>query len=182
MKTTEVKVPDIGDYKDVPVIEVLVKEGDQVEKDAPLAVLESDKATMEVPSPEAGTVRGVKIKAGDKVSRGDVICALETATAAAPPPAAAQAAPEKKPEASPAPVAQLLKPNLEEYVDTNAAPARAVDRGIWRCRVTDTLRPFPQFPHMVCPPPWRSPARPHSRAASRPPPPPPPPAGSRHPA
>src|SRR5882724_9651614 len=80
--TSEVRVPDIGDYRDVPVIEVLVKDGDRVEKDAPLIVLESDKATMEVPSPAAGVVRGLKLKAGDKVSQGDPICALEIPDAA----------------------------------------------------------------------------------------------------
>ncbi len=74
----EVTVPDIGDYKDVPVIEVLVKDGDTVAKDAPLAVLESEKATMEVPAPQAGIVRGFKLKVGDKVSQGNPICSLET--------------------------------------------------------------------------------------------------------
>ena len=78
MSTIDVKVPDIGDYKDVPVIEVLVKDGERIEKDAPLMVLESDKATLELPAPESGVVRGFKLKAGDKVSQGDLICQLET--------------------------------------------------------------------------------------------------------
>ncbi len=78
----EVSVPDIGDYKDVPVIEVLVKDGDTIEKDATLAVLESEKATMEVPAPEAGVVRGFKLKAGDRVSKGSPICSLEIAAPA----------------------------------------------------------------------------------------------------
>src|ERR1041385_4438740 len=86
-----VKVPDIGDYQGVPVIEILVKDGDRVEKDAPLVVLESDKATMEVPSPAAGIVRGLKMKVGDKVSEGDVVCVLEPAGGA--PDVKAQAAP-----------------------------------------------------------------------------------------
>ena len=77
----EVRVPDIGDYRDVPVIEMLVAEGDAVEQDAPLLVLESDKSTMEVPAPEAGVVRGLKLKVDDKVSQGDLICALETSAA-----------------------------------------------------------------------------------------------------
>ena len=67
-KTIEVKVPDIGGYDDVPVIEVLVSPGDVVAVDQGLATLESDKATMEVPSSAAGTVREVRIKVGDKVS------------------------------------------------------------------------------------------------------------------
>ena len=94
MSTIEVKVPDIGDFKDVPVIEVLVKPGDVVKADAPLVTLESDKATMEVPSPAAGTVRELKVKVGDKVAEGVAILVLDTATAAtvAPGPAAPAAA------------------------------------------------------------------------------------------
>src|SRR3970040_1407918 len=73
----EVKVPDIGDFKDVPVIEVLVKPGDAVEKEDSLITLESDKATMEVPSPAAGVVKQLRIKVGDKVSKGSPILTLE---------------------------------------------------------------------------------------------------------
>ncbi len=69
----EVKVPDIGDFKDIPVIEVLVKPGDSVEKEDSLITLESDKATMEVPAPEAGVVKELKVKVGDKVSQGTLI-------------------------------------------------------------------------------------------------------------
>ncbi|WP_310731095.1 biotin/lipoyl-containing protein, partial [Burkholderia multivorans] len=78
----EVKVPDIGDYKDVPVIEVLVKAGDTVEPEQSLVTLESDKATMDVPSPAAGTVKEVKVKVGDAVSEGTLIVLLEAAGAA----------------------------------------------------------------------------------------------------
>jgi dihydrolipoamide dehydrogenase len=80
----EVKVPDIGDFKDVPVIEVLVKPGDRVAREASLVTLESDKATMEVPSPEAGVVKDLRIKLGDKVSQGSLILLLEADGAAAP--------------------------------------------------------------------------------------------------
>src|SRR6195256_1831350 len=73
----EVKIPDIGDYKDVPVIEVLVKPGDQVKPEDSLLTLESDKATMEVPSPAAGVVKEVRIKVGDKVSQGALVLTLE---------------------------------------------------------------------------------------------------------
>jgi pyruvate dehydrogenase E2 component (dihydrolipoamide acetyltransferase) len=73
----DVKVPDIGDFKDVPVIEVLVKPGDQIAAEAPLVTLESDKATMEVPSPAAGVVREVAVKVGDKVSEGSLIARLD---------------------------------------------------------------------------------------------------------
>src|SRR5947208_2893766 len=83
MSTIEVKVPDIGDFKDVPVIEVFVKPGDAVKPEDPLVTLESDKATMDVPAPSAGTVKELKVKLGDKVSEGSVILTLETAAAAA---------------------------------------------------------------------------------------------------
>ena len=64
----EIKVPDIGDFKDVPVIAVLVKPGDKVEVETPLITLESDKATIDVPAPAAGVIRELKVKPGDKVS------------------------------------------------------------------------------------------------------------------
>ncbi len=78
----EIAVPDIGDFKDIPVIEVLVKPGDTVAKEAPLVVLESDKASMEVPSSGAGVVKDVKVKVGDKVSQGSVVVTLAVAGAA----------------------------------------------------------------------------------------------------
>ena len=108
-QVVEVAVPDIGDFKDVPVIELLVKDGDTVEKDQALLVLESDKSTMEVPSPGSGIVRGLKVKIGDKLSKGDRICRLEGEGGApaskptpAAEPAAKPAAPSKK-ESKPAP-------------------------------------------------------------------------------
>ena len=77
MAATEVKVPDIGDFKDIPVIELLVKPGDAVKKDDSLLVLESDKATMEVPAPAAGVIAELKVKVGDKVSAGTLVALLE---------------------------------------------------------------------------------------------------------
>lgn len=74
----EIKVPDVGDFRDIPVIELLVQPGDTVEKETPLITLETDKATMEVPSPEYGIVREIKVKVGDKVSEGSIILTLET--------------------------------------------------------------------------------------------------------
>jgi dihydrolipoamide dehydrogenase len=82
MATVEVKVPDIGDFKDVEIIEVQVAEGDTVAKEDPLITLESDKASMDVPATEAGTVKELKVKTGDRVSEGDVILLLETEAAA----------------------------------------------------------------------------------------------------
>ena len=81
MSTIEVKVPDIGDFTDVPVIEVFVKPGDAVKVDDSLVTLESDKATMDVPSTAAGTVKSVAVKVGDKVSEGSVIVVLDAAEA-----------------------------------------------------------------------------------------------------
>ncbi len=75
----EIKVPDIGAYKALPVIEVLVKVGDTVEKEQSLVTLESDKATMDVPSTAAGTIKEVKVKVGDNVSEGSLILVLESA-------------------------------------------------------------------------------------------------------
>ncbi|PZT38211.1 dihydrolipoyl dehydrogenase [Stenotrophomonas sepilia] len=106
MATIEVKVPDIGDYSDVPVIEVLVAVGDTVKKDQGLVTLESDKATMEVPSSVAGVVKEIKVKLGDTLSEGAVVVVLDAegaadapAKAAAPAPAAA--APASKPPVTP---------------------------------------------------------------------------------
>jgi dihydrolipoamide dehydrogenase len=81
MSTIEAKVPDIGDFKDVEVIEVHVKAGDQLAAEDPMITLESDKASMEVPAPEAGTVKEMRVKAGDRVSEGDLILVLETEAA-----------------------------------------------------------------------------------------------------
>ena len=98
----EIKVPDIGDYKDVPVIEVLVKAGDTVEKEQSIVVLESDKATMDVPSSHAGVVKEVKVKVGDSLSEGSVVIMLEEGAAAAAP---AQT-PAPAPIVSPAPAVE----------------------------------------------------------------------------
>ncbi|MDG2525221.1 dihydrolipoyl dehydrogenase [Stenotrophomonas sp. HITSZ_GD] len=94
MAVIEIKVPDIGDYSDVPVIEVLVAVGDKVAKDQGLVTLESDKATLEVPSSAAGVVKELKVKLGDTLSQGDVVLLLESeGEGAAPAPAAAKPAP-----------------------------------------------------------------------------------------
>jgi pyruvate dehydrogenase E2 component (dihydrolipoamide acetyltransferase) len=120
----DVKVPDIGDFKDVPVIEVLVKPGDVVKVDQSLVTLESDKAAMDVPSPVAGTVAEVAAKVGDKVSMGTLIARVESAegeTAPAPAKAAAPAAavPEKT-KAAPAKAAAAPTPKA-----ASPAPAKA---------------------------------------------------------
>src|SRR5262245_3240242 len=103
-RVVEVKVPDIGDFKNVEVIEVLVKPGDAVTKEQSLISRESDKATMEIPSPEAGVVREMMVKMGDKVSQGSLILRLESGEKE-----------EKKSEATPAksqPVAPAPQPSV----------------------------------------------------------------------
>ena len=104
MATIEVKVPDIGDYSDVPVIEVLVAVGDTVKKDQGLVTLESDKATLEVPSSAAGVVKEIKVKLGDTLSEGAVVVVLDAEGAAEAPAKAAApapAAPASKPPVTP---------------------------------------------------------------------------------
>jgi len=115
MSAIEVKVPDIGDFKNVPVIEIPVKPGDVVKADDPLIVLESDKASMEVPSPAAGKILEILVKLGDKVGEGSLILTLEAEGAVAAAPAAA--APAAKAEPVPIAVTDLDAGKL-----TNPAP------------------------------------------------------------
>ncbi|MFN7550113.1 MAG: dihydrolipoyl dehydrogenase [Pseudomonadota bacterium] len=105
MPTIEIKVPDIGNYRDVPVIELLVKPGDVVKKDQGLLTLESDKATMEVPSSAAGTVLSLAVTVGDKVGEGSVVAVLEAGEVAA-----AGPAPKAEPAPAPAPKPALQAP------------------------------------------------------------------------
>ncbi len=98
-------VPDIGDYDDVPVIEVLVKVGDRIEKEQPLLVLESDKATMEVPADAAGTITSIAVKVDDKVKKGTVIAEIELEAGAAPKPTAPITS-AQTPNSNPAPAPQ----------------------------------------------------------------------------
>jgi len=109
MSVQEVRVPDIGDFSDVPIIEIHVAAGDTVAVDDPIVTLESDKATMDVPAPMAGTVTAVPVSVGDTVSQGDVILSVEVAEAEAAPaaeaaqPAAAATTPAQPAAAAPAP-------------------------------------------------------------------------------
>ncbi|MGF6937735.1 dihydrolipoamide dehydrogenase [Paraburkholderia sp. UCT70] len=107
MSLVEVKVPDIGDFKDVDVIEVNIKPGDTIEKEQSLLTLESDKASMEVPSDTAGTVKEVRIKPGDKVSQGTVIALVEATAGGA---AAAAAEPKAPEKAAPVPAPAAAAP------------------------------------------------------------------------
>ncbi len=102
MALVEVKVPDIGDFKDVQIIELLVKPGDTVKVEQSLVTVESDKASMEIPSSTAGVVKELKVALGDKLNEGTLLLILETGAAAAPAPAAAPAAAVATPVAAPA--------------------------------------------------------------------------------
>src|SRR3954468_24092465 len=105
MAVIDIKVPDIGDFKDVGVIEVLVKPGDTIAVEQSLITVESDKASMEIPSSTAGVVRELRVKVGDKVNMGDVILLVEGegAAAATPAPAAAPASASPVPAQASAP-------------------------------------------------------------------------------
>jgi pyruvate dehydrogenase E2 component (dihydrolipoamide acetyltransferase) len=140
MSTIEVKVPDIGDFKDIPVIEIFVKPGDTVKAEDSLISLESDKATMDVPAPAGGVVRDLKLKLGDKVSEGTLILTLDTeatgdAKAAAPAPAATApssaaapatapaATPSPAPTPAPAPTAPAAPVDNEAFKGAHASPS-----------------------------------------------------------
>ncbi len=138
----EVRIPDIGDFKDIPIIEILVKPGDSVAPEDPLITLESDKAALEVPSPTAGIVKEIKINVGDKVSQGTLILTLDAAdTAAVAASAVKSPAAPAKPAPAAAPVTPLASPPPErgdihaEIVVLGAGPGgytaafRAADLG-----------------------------------------------------
>ncbi|RVU20613.1 dihydrolipoyllysine-residue acetyltransferase [Methylobacterium oryzihabitans] len=131
----EVKVPDIGDFKDIPIIEILVKEGDTIGPDDPLVSLESDKATMEVPSPSAGVVEKVLVQIGDKVSEGSPLLLLKGEGEAKPPAAASAASapaadtaalmPKQEPDpAAPTPPAPTpAASSVPDFSSVHASPA-----------------------------------------------------------
>src|SRR5260221_12405018 len=102
--TREISVPDIGDFKDVAVIEILVKAGDAVQPEQSLNTVESDKATMEIPSPAAGVVKELKVKTGDKVSQGSPILVLEGTEQRAEPRVESRAEAPKPAPSAPSPV------------------------------------------------------------------------------
>ena len=139
----DVLVPDIGDFKNIPVIEVLVKPGDSVKAEDSLITLESDKATMEVPAPFAGVVKEVKIKPGDKVSEGAAILSLEIIEgAAAPMPATAV---PQKPAAAPAPAPAAQTPALAAApapTPQDCAPAAINEEGFSRAHASPSVRRF----------------------------------------
>ena len=133
--TIEIKVPDIGDFKDVPIIEILVKAGDAIQPEDPLIVLESDKATMEVPSPAAGLVKELKVNVGDRVGKGAVILLLESAAAETAAPAATGVAEAPRPTEAPKPASETTADLHAEVLVLGAGPGgytaafRAADLG-----------------------------------------------------
>ena len=144
----EVKVPDIGGFKDVPVIEVFVKPGDAVKPEDSLVTLESDKATMEVPSPATGVVKEIKVKIGDKVSEGSLVLTLEAGDAAAAakpatqkPAAALQPAPRAAPAPPPAPVAQPV-PSRPAPAPAPTVALAVDETGFARAHASPSVRRF----------------------------------------
>jgi dihydrolipoamide dehydrogenase len=129
MSVQEVRVPDIGDFSDVPIIEIHVNAGDTVAVDDPLITLESDKATMDVPSPIAGTVASVPVSVGDSVSEGDLILSLAVSeTEAAPAASAAEVAQSAPAQTAPAPQQAAPSPATTAPAPTPAPPpGRAAD-------------------------------------------------------
>jgi pyruvate dehydrogenase E2 component (dihydrolipoamide acetyltransferase) len=116
----DILVPDIGDFEGVEVIEIIVSPGDSINVEDPLVSLESDKAAMEIPAPEAGTVKEVKVNIGDKVSQGDLLITMEVSAAAA-----AAASETEKAEAAPAPAPETATPAAEPEKPAAPAPAPA---------------------------------------------------------
>jgi pyruvate dehydrogenase E2 component (dihydrolipoamide acetyltransferase) len=120
----EIKVPDIGDYKDVPVIEVHIKPGDTIEKEQSLVTLESDKATMDVPSSHSGIVKEVKVKVGDSISEGSVVLLLEGSEAVSTPaPQAPTPVKTQAPTPTPAPIPVAPTPIVAPVPSQATAPA-----------------------------------------------------------
>jgi pyruvate dehydrogenase E2 component (dihydrolipoamide acetyltransferase) len=161
----EVRVPDIGGFKDVNVIEVLVKDGQQIDKETPLVTIETEKAAMDVPAPVAGKIAQVKLKTGDKVSEGSVILLLEAAAADAAPaektpapsaapsgdakstPPSKDASTDKKAPSSPAPPAattpSAAPPAATESRAPRETPAVAIDeQGFSRAHASPSVRKF----------------------------------------
>ena len=147
----EVKVPDIGDFNDIPVIEILVKPGDTVKKEDSLISLESDKATMEVPSTHAGVVKELKVKLGDKVSMGSLVLVLEESASAAavaaspssaPSPGTAEVKAANPQTQSPARLAEAMPPKAAPVLASSPAPvAASTDHGV----VTATVHASPSI-------------------------------------
>ena len=139
MSALEVKVPDIGDFTDIPVISILVAVGDTVATEDPLMELESDKATMEVPSPAAGVVKEIKVAEGDTVSEGSLILLMESSDAGA---AAAKADPEpaKAPKTEPKPPLHTSPPAKSQA--TASTVAKVDEQSFGKAHASPSIRAF----------------------------------------
>lgn len=113
MSTVEILVPDLGDFKDVLVAEIFVKDGDLVEVEQPIASVESDKATMDIPSPSSGVLKRVKVALGDRVSKGSLLAVLETSSSVEENPSPADGGEEE----ATSPVATTIDTPLEGIYD-----------------------------------------------------------------
>jgi pyruvate dehydrogenase E2 component (dihydrolipoamide acetyltransferase) len=143
----EVKVPDIGDFKEVGVIELLVAPGDRVEKESSLITVESDKATMEIPSPVAGVIKELKVKLGDKISEGSVILMLEESGDGAPSvapastPAGTAPSPTAPQPVQPAPAAP--KPaDVQPIAKPDPVPVEPQDATVSKPHASPSIRVF----------------------------------------
>ncbi len=138
----EIKVPDIGDYQDVPVIEVHIKPGDRVEKEQSLITLESDKATMDVPSSHAGVVKEVKVKVGDNISEGGVVLVLEASDAGASAPAVSAAPAVQVAPVAQTPVVSIPTPPPAPIPSVTPAVAQAVSSVGGTSHASPSVRKF----------------------------------------
>ncbi|MCG6659580.1 dihydrolipoyllysine-residue acetyltransferase [Halomonas campisalis] len=144
MATQDIKVPDIGDFTDVPIIEIHVQPGDSIQAEDPLITVESDKASMDVPAPQAGTVKEVKVKLGDSVSEGATILTLEaegeSASPAAPPPAPAAEEAKTPPPAAPPSSPPTAAPSTGPIADFSRVHASPSARRLARELEVDLTR------------------------------------------
>jgi pyruvate dehydrogenase E2 component (dihydrolipoamide acetyltransferase) len=142
----DILVPDIGDFEGVEVIEIMVSPGDAINVEDPLVSLESDKAAMEIPSPDAGTVKEIKVSIGDKVSQGDLLVTMEVSAAEAAP--VAEAAADEPEQPAPAPAAAPEKPPAPASAPTPAhrpppvAPAPIDEAGFRKAYASPSVRKF----------------------------------------
>jgi pyruvate dehydrogenase E2 component (dihydrolipoamide acetyltransferase) len=155
MSLKEVFVPDIGDFKDVPVIEILVKVGDTVKAEDSLLTVESDKATMEIPAPAAGVIKELKIKLGDTVNTGSLIALMEEGGAASAPAAAAAA-----PAAAPAPTSVAAAPAA-------VAPATPLEKPTQTASSAPSQGPASAAHSAAVPPPAAAGEKPHASPSVR---------------
>ena len=142
----EIKVPDIGDFKEVGVIEVLVSPGDRVEKEGSLITVESDKATMEIPSPVSGVVKELRVKVGDKVAEGSLILMLEESATAEPPAEPRTAAPKPAPQAAlatpAAPAAPTATAEPKPIAKPDPVPTEPQDATVPKPHASPSIRAF----------------------------------------